>query len=194
MTRARAIVSLAVLLTALALGPSHGYAKGKDHFFIYKLEFAAADAGDKDLSRGIYLFQVWGGDTFLELQRITLNECSNTEGQQPSVSPRVDIWSTTSPLRLKAVKASDNRVELSLYQAFHHGLPATMTLTFDPNSRPFTKLIELKTHGFIDLRYFPQEIRYIDYVPVETTRLKSRTVPSIFAGCHLTIGSSDRGR
>jgi hypothetical protein len=182
MNRARAIARLTVLLTALVLGPSHGHAKGKDHFFIYKLEFAAAAADDKDLSRGIYLFQVWGDDTFLELQRITLNQCSSVEGQQPSFSPRVDVWSTTSPMRLEATKVSDNQVELSLYQAFHHGLPATMTLTFDSNSKSFTKLTQLKTHGFIDLSYFPKEIRYIDYVPVETDRLKSLDCPLYLRG------------
>src|SRR5271165_4088485 len=48
------------------LGASHGYAGSKDHFFIWNLQIAAAAADDKDLSHGIYLFQVWGGDTFLE--------------------------------------------------------------------------------------------------------------------------------
>jgi hypothetical protein len=182
MTRARAIGGLTLLLTSAVLGASHGYAKSKDHFFIWNLQFAAAAADDKDLSHGIYLFRVWGGDTFLELQRITLNECSNAEGQQPSFSPYVDVWSTTSPRRLKAVKISANQIELSLYQASDQGLPATMTLTFDPNSRPFTKLIELKTHGFIIVSDFPRDITYIDYVPVETDQLKSLNCPVYLRG------------
>jgi hypothetical protein len=182
MIRARAIVGLTLLLSSAVLGASHGYAKSKDHFFIWNLQFAAAAAGDKDLSHGIYLFRVWGGDDFLELQRITLNECSNAVGQQPSFSPYVDVWSTTSPRKLKAVKTSANQIELSLYQASDQGLPATMTLTFDPNSRPFTKLTELKTHGFVSVPDFPREITYIDYVPVETDRLKSLDCPVYLRG------------
>lgn len=182
MTRSRAIVGLTLLFASFVLGASHGQAKGTDHFFIWNLQFAAAAADDKDLSKGIYLFQVWGGDTFIELQRITLNECSNAKDQQLSFFPRVDVWSTTSPRRLKAVRVSANQVKLSLYQASDQGLPATMTLTFDPNSRPFTKLTELATHGFINLKYFPQEIRYIEYVPVETDQLKALDCPVYLHG------------
>jgi hypothetical protein len=182
MTTLRSIVSLTALLVALLLGPSHGHAKAKDHFFIFKLEVAAAAADDETLSRGIYLFRVWGGDSFLELQRLTLNECSTAQGEEASFLPSVDTWSTSSPLPLKATKVSDNQIELSFYQAFHHGFPATMTLTFDPKSRPFSKLTELKTHGFIDLRYFPGQIKYIDYAPIETDRLKSLDCPVCLRG------------
>jgi hypothetical protein len=178
----RPIGRLAVLFIALFLGPLHGHANGKGHFFIFKLEFAAAAADDEALAHGIYLFQVWGGDSFIELQRITLNECSDAQSKEASFLPTVENWSTTSPLGLKATRVSDNQIELSLYQAFHHGFPATMTLIFDPNSPPFRKLIELKTRGFIDLKYFPGQIRYIDYVPVKTDRLKALNCPVYLRG------------
>ncbi len=182
MTKSRLVFIRAAALVAFFPCTLVSHAKGNEQFWIHDLEFAAAAAGDETLAHGVYLFQVSGDRVFIQLQRITLNECAKIQGKKPSFQPRVDFWSTTTPLRLKAAKLSDNQIELSLFQAFHHGLPATMTLTFDPDSPPFSKLMGMKSQGFIDVRYFPKEIRPIDYVPIQSDRLKTLDCPVYLRG------------
>jgi hypothetical protein len=192
MTGAKLLARLAATALAMMTGhqmanagqkQSSRHAQARDHFAI-KLEIAAGAAGDESLSRGVYLFRVWGDEVFMELQRITLNQCSASPNQEMSFSPTVDSWNTTAPLKLDAVKLSDTQIQLTAYQAFEHQLPAKMTLTFDSRGAPFTKLVGLQTTGFIDGRYFPAELKVIDYVPIEADRLKTLDCPVLLHGLH----------
>jgi hypothetical protein len=126
---------------------SRSRARASGKFFIWNLQFAAGAADDESLSRGIYLFQVWGDQRFLELQRITLNQCSTHGNDEARFVPRVDSWNTNAPLKLDALKLSDTELEITVYQAFGHGLPAKMILTFDAQDPPFGKLVGIKTSG-----------------------------------------------
>jgi hypothetical protein len=155
-------------------------------FSVFKLEFAAGAADDESLSRGIYLFRVWGDQLFLELQRITLNECSTPGNGEARFVPRVDTWETNSPLGLEAAKVSDTELEITVYQALGHGLPAKMNLTFDAQGPPFSKLVRIKTSGFIEPRYFPAQLKPIEFVPIETDRLKTLNCPILLHGLHGT--------
>ena len=155
-------------------------------FSVLKLEFAAGAADDESLSRGVYLFRVWGNQLFLELQRITLNECSTPGNGEARFVPRVDTWETNSPLGLEAAKVSDTELEITVYQAFGHGLPAKMNLTFDAQGPPFSKLVRIKTSGFIEPRYFPAQLKPIEFVPIETDRMKTLNCPVLLHGLHGT--------
>jgi hypothetical protein len=161
---------------------SHSRARVSGKFFIWNLQFAAGAADDESLSRGVYLFQVWGDQRFLELQRITLNECSKPGNEEARFVPRVDSWNTNAPLKLDARKISDTELEMTVYQAFGHGLPAKMTLTFDTQGPPFGKLVGIKTSGFIDYRYFPAQLKPIEFVSIETDRLKTLNCPVFLHG------------
>jgi hypothetical protein len=153
-------------------------------FSVFKLEFAAGAADDASLSRGVYLFQVWGDQLFLELQRITLNECSTPGNGEARFVPRANIWATNLPLGLEAVKVSDTELAITVYQAFGHGLPAKMNLTFDAQGTPFSKLVRIKTSGFIEPRYFPAQLKPIEFVPIEADRLKTLDCPVQLRGLH----------
>ena len=155
-------------------------------FSVFKLEFAAGAADDESLSRGVYFFRVWGDQLFLGLQRITLNECSAPGNGEARFVPRVDTWETNSPLGLEAAKVSDTELEITVYQASGHGLPAKMNLTFDAQGPPFSKLVRVKTSGFVEPRYFPAQLKPIEFVPIETDRLKTLNCPVLLHGLHGT--------
>jgi hypothetical protein len=76
-----------------------------------------------------------------------LNECSTHGNDEARFVPRVDSWNTNAPLKLDALKLSDTELEITVYQAFGHGLPAKMILTFDAQDPPFGKLVGIKTSG-----------------------------------------------
>jgi hypothetical protein len=77
-------------------------------------------------------------------------------------------------------------LEITVYQAFGHGLPAKMILTFDAQGQPFSKLVGIKTSGFIDYRYFPDQLKPIEFVPIETDRLKTLNCPVFLHGLRST--------
>lgn len=145
------------------------------------VSIATSELGDKDLVRGIYIYHLKCAGS-CELNRITLNQCSAPENAESGFVPRVDYWS--SARWIKAKQTASNRVELTIYQAFEHGLPAKMTWIFNSSGRPFTTLQELRTSGFIDYREFPKKIVPIEFVPVQADRLKTMDCPARLIGLH----------
>jgi hypothetical protein len=143
------------------------------------VEIATTEAGDEKLERGIYIFHLKCAGS-CELSRITLNQCSAPRSAESGFVPRVDYWS--SPRWIEAKQTAKNRVEVTVYQAFEHGLPAKMTFIFNPSGTPFTTLQELLISGFIDYREFPNRVAPVELVPLPTNRLKAVDCPARLRG------------
>ena len=147
------------------------------------IEIAAGAAGDKTLADGVYLFHLkCSADISCELERTTLNECTKTREGAPAFLPRLASWVTwTSQLEVRQI--ASHEIELTVYQAFGKKLPAKMLLTFVAGkSPPFEELTGLRTTGFIDLRFWPDLDKKIEYVPVQNDRAKVLDCPVSLRG------------
>ena len=143
------------------------------------LVIAAGEAGDESLSRGVYLFHLKCAGS-CDLERTSLNECTN-KGDAKFVPRVAEYSSSMGNMEIKAV--SHNTLELVVYQAFEHLLPATLTFTFDPAGPPFEKLTAFKTSGFRDFRDWPKNFdKVVEFVPVETDRVKALDCPVFLPG------------
>jgi hypothetical protein len=138
------------------------------------VEVALGVQGDEKLEHGVYIFHLKCSGS-CELSRITLNQCVSAKNAEPSFAPRVDYWSSSR--WIKAQQIGNDRVELTIFQAYDHGLPAKMTWIFNSSGTPFTTLRELRTSSFIDYREFPNKVVPVDFVPVSNDRLKLMDCP-----------------
>jgi hypothetical protein len=143
------------------------------------VDIAVGEAGDDKLERGIYIFHLKCAG-LCEMSRITINQCSIPKNAESGFVPKVDYWSSSH--WIKAKQTANNRVELVVYQAFEHGLPAKMTWIFNSSGAPFTTLQQLLTSGFIDYREFPNKIVPVQFVPIPTDRLKAMDCPARLRG------------
>jgi len=145
-------------------------------------EIAAGASGDDALTNGVYIFRLkCSADLFCSFERITLNECTPGTGSEPTFSARVDSWVTSSG-HLAVKQLSNNEIELTVYQAFGNQLPAKVTLTYASEGVPFKKLTNLKTTGFVDLRFWPNTKVGIEYVPAKSDREKKFDCPILLHG------------
>jgi len=77
-------------------------------------------------------------------------------------------------LELCADRRSSQRNEL---------LPARIMLSFAPGkSHPFEHVTGFRTEGFIDLRFWPDISRHIDYAPISNDRQKVLDCPMAVRG------------
>lgn len=132
------------------------------------VETAAGAAGDDSLAHGVYVFRLkCSADISCSLERITLNECTTAETSEPAFAPKVDSWSTWSG-QLAVRQMGAHEIELTVYQALGKKLPAKVTVNFaSGQSHPFKAVMGFKTSGFIDLRFWPDTTRHIEYVPIQ---------------------------
>lgn len=96
--------------------------------FNIDLAVTAFVRGDEELKQGIYLFKLkCSSDASCGLERFSLNECATDKDGMISFMPRVDHWN--SPAFLEATQLSNTKLELVVYQAFEHLMPAKIVLT-----------------------------------------------------------------
>ena len=150
--------------------------------FNLDVEINAGVAGDKTLAHGIYLFHLkCSSDISCGLDRISLNECSKTRSNKMGFYPKIDSWSTWAG-RMEVKQLSSNEIELIVYQAFEHKLPAKVILTFESREPFFKRLTDFKTSGFIDLQSWPNIDVPIEYAPIQIDRWKSLDCPLLLHG------------
>jgi hypothetical protein len=142
------------------------------------ISIATGELGDKDLVRGIYIYHLKCAGS-CELNRITLNQCSNDKNDHSSFAPRVDNWIGHQWISAKQI---GNRIELTVYQAFGRKLPAKMTWTFNSLGAGLASLSELKTAGFIDYNQFPTKVVPLEFEPVPRDRPKRFDCPVLLKG------------
>jgi hypothetical protein len=147
-----------------------------------RMTFSAGEAGDESLSRGVYWFRLQCSvDLSCGLQLLALNECVVSKGSPATFTPRADYWSTQAD-SLVVVPLGENKIELTVYQAFGRKLPAKITLTFAPEQPPLSRLADFKTSGFIDGRRWPDLSAHIEYVPIRHDRTKVLDCPVALPG------------
>jgi len=139
---------------------------------------ATGEVGDRDLARGIYIYHLKCAGS-CELSRISLNQCAKTNHGDSAFIPRVDSWIGSQWI---SARQTDNRIELTVYQAFERGLPANMSWTFDSSEGPLRMLKELKTSGFIDYSKFPEKMVPLEFEPIARDRLKNLDCPVMLNG------------
>ena len=189
---AHAIINIA-LLALIPAALHSGYAKadeetrGSPHRDATKatvaptldVKIAVGAVGDADLMQGVYIFHLKCSGS-CDLDRIALNQCSKSGYGKATFAPRVDKWSTTTN-SMTAKQISGNQVLLTVFQAFEHGLPAQMTITFNSSGEPFTRVVGLRASGFLDFGVFP-ELKPIEYAPVPSDRVKALDCPALLPG------------
>jgi hypothetical protein len=172
------------LPVTVALGSDESTAAAQANRIASSLDvtFSAGAAGDESLAHGVYVFRLkCSADLSCGFERLTLNECAPSKDRAATFSPRADYWSTASDL-LAVKRIANDKIELTVYQAFGRKLPATVTLTFAAEQPPFKTLTDFKTAGFIDMRFWPDIGTRIEYVPVRHDRAKVLDCPVSLRG------------
>jgi len=147
------------------------------------VEISAGAVGDETLASGVYVFHLkCSAEISCGLERIALNECATARPGERAFSPRVDSWVTWTG-QLAVRQTAPYEVELTAYQAFGQKLPARIMLSFAPGkSHPFEHVTGFRTEGFIDLRFWPDISRHIDYAPISNDRQKVLDCPMAVRG------------
>lgn len=148
--------------------------------FSIDLTVTASVQGDEQLEQGIYVFKLKCAANSCGLERFSLNECTTKNGVT-SFIPKVDSWNSWSGF-LEAKQLSNTQLELVVFQAFEHLLPARIILTFDPKELPFKKLTSFEGSGFIDGRLWPDINTRIGYTGLHGDRNKLLDCPVFLPG------------
>ncbi|WP_367025617.1 hypothetical protein ABZN20_13910 [Methylococcus sp. ANG] len=144
------------------------------------IEVAATVSGALDSKHGVYLFKIHCALGACSLERISLNECMpNKEGKLYFV-PKTYIW--TSQAGFLKAELSKNVLELTVFQATHHQLPARVVVVFDVSDPPFTKLKSFEAGGFIDFMKWPDTDMRIQYTALPHDQLRQLDCPIFLPG------------
>lgn len=177
------IVLAATIALSLYTGPSFAKSQLKNIHLPIRIEVGTSVRDDAKLEHGIYLFNInCVALDSCSLQRISLNECVQDKKGISSFTPKVYEWASWAGF-LEA-NLSGNVLELMVFQGTHHQLPAKVVLTFDSLDPSFAQLKSFKASGFVDFRVWPEIDTRIEYVPLQSDRLKQLDCPVFLPGIH----------
>jgi hypothetical protein len=131
---------------------------------------------------GVDLFRIHCLRDGCSVKRLSLNRCNVRNSGQPSFKPMIDEWATMSGF--VQAKLSNNVLQIDIFQASHHQLPAKITLSFDGMDKTFGKPISFEAVGFIDLTRLPDVIAGIEYQALKHDELKPLDCPVFLPGIH----------
>jgi hypothetical protein len=135
-----------------------------------KAEFAIATRqliDNVDQYNGIHLFRLNCAMDFCELS-LTHLECEPVGTDTQGFTPKTTSWPTWSGF-LEISARSKGFLELTIFQASHHQLPAKASFTYLEGSHNYdtaTKLTGFKIEGLIDTKQFPFDEKIVEYIPI----------------------------
>ncbi len=166
MNKLRQCITLLIGLAAFSI-----YASPKANKFVPpKVTFEVATRqliDDIDVNKGVHIFRLSCAMDWCELTQISL-ECESFGTSEKGFKPRITSSPTWSGF-LEISAMSEGMLEVTVFQATHHQLPAKITFNYIPElnkSETSTRVIGFKADGLINLKLFPQAIKTVDYIPI----------------------------
>ena len=145
-----------------------------------QVEVATSRLDDVKLEHGIYIFKIYCALDTCSVERMSLNECVQDKNGKLSFTPKTYSW--TSQAGFLEASLSGNILEVIVFQATHHQLPAKILLTFDSITSVAPQLKSFKASGFIDSRLWPDTNSRFEYVPIEGDQWKQLDCPVFLPG------------
>jgi hypothetical protein len=151
--------------------------------FPFSFTIATHEKNDEKIEHEVILFQVQCIPDKCSLKRFTLNNCGKNQEEQLSSKPSGSDISTDSDFL--TAKLANGILKMTLYQATHHNVPATIIAEFDNHS--LTKLKSFEATGFIDTNqdlktFYANLDKRIEYSPVKGNILKKLDCPFFLPG------------
>jgi hypothetical protein len=161
--------------------PKNEFVKGITSPIIFKVAaYASVLDGQTKNDIGVDLFNINCYSDTCYVTRLSLNHCEDGLNKNPNFRARVDEWASTGGS--VHAKLTNKTLELTVFQASSHQLPAKILVTFDDSDKFFEKPKSIKLNGFIDFLRYPNVDIFIEYEIVKVDELKQLNCPVFLPG------------
>lgn len=127
-------------------------------------EVATKQQIGNETNTGIHIFKLYCGLGACQLHQFSLNECESVGTINSSFTLKTHEWTTWAG-NLKVKIVSNNTLDVTVFQAMHHELPAHISFNYF-SELPFSKHVKsFITKGFLNLKTYP-ELTTVEYVPI----------------------------
>lgn len=124
-----------------------------------------------DVNNGVHIFRLYCAGDWCELSLTSL-ECEPVGASERGFIPKGVSWPSQGGF-LEISAMSKGVLELTVFQTAHRGFPAKIRFNYIPvlkDSETSTQVTGFKAEGFFNLKFFPDLIKPVDYIPITGPR------------------------